>query len=228
MTLPFRDRRDAGRRLAAHLRARLGLSAGGDLLVLGLPRGGVPVAYEVARSFGAELDVLPVRKIGVPGYPELAMGALAPGGTLVINEDVVTELGIPEFLIERVAAREAVEIERRERAYRGGLPAPTVRGRTAIVVDDGLATGATIRAATVSLRRAGAKRVVVAVPTGSADTCEELRRDADDVVCLTTPEPFVAVGQWYEDFSPTTDEEVRELLASASREPPRPQPTTQR
>jgi putative phosphoribosyl transferase len=228
MMLPFRDRRDAGRRLAACLRAKLGAWTGGDWLVLGLARGGVPVAYEVARAVGAEFDVLPVRKVGVPGHPELAMAAVAPGGTLVVNEDVVARLRIPESLIGQVAARETAEIERRERAYRTGLPPPRVRDRTAIVVDDGLATGASIRAAVLSLRRAGAKRVIVAVPTGSEDTCDELRRDADDVVCMTTPEPFVAVGQWYEDFSPTTDDEVRELLARASREPPRPQAQPQR
>jgi predicted phosphoribosyltransferase len=216
----FRDRIEAGRQLGARLRE----SAGSDALVLGLARGGVPVAYEVARALDAQLDVLVVRKLGVPGHPELAMGAVAPGGTRVLNESVLRGLRIPDDLIERVTVREAAEIERRERVYRRGTAAAAVLGRTVIVVDDGLATGASMRAAIASVRRAGAQRTIVAVPTGAAQTCDELREIADAVVCLTTPEPFLAVGLWYEDFSPTSDDEVRALLARAARERERSRP----
>jgi predicted phosphoribosyltransferase len=212
--LRFRDRRDAGRRLAA----RLAGYTPERPLVIALPRGGVPVAYEVARALGAPLDVFVVRKLGVPGHPELAMGALASGGTLVLNEEVVELLQVPKRIVDLVAAMEAEEIARREKLYRAGRPPIDVRDRAVIVVDDGLATGATMRAAVVALKRASAHRVIVAVPTAAPETCRALREVADDVVCMTTPEPFVAVGLWYEDFTQTTDDEVRELLAQAVTE----------
>jgi erythromycin esterase-like protein/predicted phosphoribosyltransferase len=206
---PFRDRTDAGRRLAAKLSA---YAKRRDVIVLALPRGGVPVGYEVARALGAPLDVFVVRKLGVPGYEELAMGAVASGGVRVLNDHVVQQLEIPDHLIDAVAAREQQELARRERLYRGGRPPPDVRGRTVILVDDGLATGATMHAAIAALRQLNPARIVVAVPTASLDTCEELRLEVDDVICAITPEPFQAVGRWYQDFSQTTDEEVRELL----------------
>jgi predicted phosphoribosyltransferase len=188
------------------------------VLVLALPRGGVPVAFEVARALRSPLGVFLVRKLGVPGQEELAMGAIATGGVCVVNEAVVRELGIDGEAFEEVAARERAELERRERAYLGDAPAPEARGRTVILVDDGLATGSTMRAAALALRRRGPERVVVAVPVASRETCEELRAEVDEVVCAETPEPFRGVGRWYEDFSQTTDEEVRELLAKARRE----------
>ena len=210
----FRDRTDAGRRLAARMTEYAGRS---DVLVLALPRGGVPVAFEVARALRAPLDVFLVRKLGVPGQEELAMGAIASGGVRVVNEDVVRHLGIPPEVIDAVAAREQGELERRERAYRDERPAPDVRGRTVILVDDGLATGSTMRAAALALRQQGPARVVVAVPVASREACEEFRGEVDDIVCAATPEPFMGVGRWYEDFSQTTDEEVRELLAHAQQ-----------
>ena len=210
----FLDRRDAGRRLAAKI---AGYSNRPDVLVLALPRGGVPVAHEVARVLNAPLDVFVVRKLGVPGYEELAMGAVATGGVRVLNNEIVEALGIPAPMIDAVAARERQELARRERLYRGGRPQPDVRGRTVILVDDGLATGATMHAAIEALRQQGPARIVVAVPTASPDTCEEMKRRADEVICAITPEPFHAVGRWYQEFSQTTDEEVRELLASQSK-----------
>ena len=210
----FRDRTDAGRRLAE----RLGQYAGRPgVLVLALPRGGVPVAFEVARALGAPLDVFLVRKLGVPGHEELAMGAIATGGVRVVNEAVVRELGIGGEVIDAVAGRERAELERRERAYRGERPAPEVRGRAVILVDDGLATGSTMRAAALAVLRQEPERVVVAAPVAARATCAELLAEVDDVVCAATPEPFYGVGRWYEDFSQTTDEEVRELLARADR-----------
>lgn len=209
----FRDRSDAGRRLAAKLSH---LSGRRDLIVLGLPRGGVPVAAEVARSLAAPMDVFLVRKLGVPGREELAMGAIASGGVRVVNTGVVRELGITPDQIEAVAAVEARELERREREYRHGLPAPDVRGKVAILVDDGLATGSTMRAAVAAVRRLRPSRVVVAVPVGAPDTCDQFRKIADEVVCVETPDPFFAVGSWYDDFSQTTDDEVRDLLAAHS------------
>jgi erythromycin esterase-like protein/predicted phosphoribosyltransferase len=183
------------------------------VLVLALPRGGVPVAYQVARGLGAPLDVFVVRKLGVPGYEELAMGAIATGGVRVLNDQLVERLGIGEQAIEAIAARERQELERRERLYRGDRPPPDVRGRTVILVDDGLATGATMHAAIEALRQPNPARIVVAVPTASPEACEEMKEKADDVICAITPEPFHAVGRWYQDFSQTADEKVGILLA---------------
>jgi putative phosphoribosyl transferase len=210
--LRFADRADAGRRLAealAHYRGR------DDVVVLGLPRGGVPLAYEVARALGAPLDVFLVRKLGLPGHEELAMGAIASGGVRVVNDEVVVPLGVPEEMLDRAAAREALELIRRERAYRGDLPPQDFAGKVAILVDDGLATGSTMRAAVRALRRLSPARIVVAVPVAAPSTCEQVRAEADEVICLITPEPFRAVGVWYEDFSQTDDEEVRALLRAA-------------
>src|ERR1700730_15021055 len=206
----FRDRRDAGRLLAEKLAAYANRP---DVLVLALPRGGVPVAYEVARALGAPLAFFIVRKLGVPGYEELAMGAVATGGVRVLNDQIVERLGIPDHLIDAIAARELQELSRRERLYRDGRPPPDVRGRTVILVDDGLATGATMHAAISALRQQEPARIVVAVPTASPETCEAMRAEVDEVICAITPEPFEAVGLWYQDFAQTTDEEVRDLLA---------------
>ena len=183
-----------------------------DVIVLALPRGGVPVADEVARALGAPLDVFVVRKLGVPGSEELAMGAVATGGVRVLNDQLVNRLGIPDHLIDAVAVREGQELARRERLYRGGRPLLDVRDRTVILVDDGLATGATMHAAIAALRQLHPARIVVAVPTASPETCEEMRAEVDDVICAITPEPFQAVGRWYQDFAQTTDEEVQDLL----------------
>lgn len=209
----FRDRTDAGRLLAEKLAA---YAHRPDVMVLALPRGGVPVAYEVARALGAPLDVFLVRKLGLPGHEELAMGALASGGVRVLNDQVVRALRIPDYVIDAVAAWENQELARRERLYRGDRPPPDVRGRTVILIDDGLATGATMLAAVKALRQLQPVRIVVAVPTAAPDTCEMLRAEVDEVICAITPEPFHAVGLWYEDFSQTTDEEVRELLAQSA------------
>jgi predicted phosphoribosyltransferase len=207
---PFRDRVNAGRVLAEHLRKYAGRP---DVLVLALPRGGVPVAYEVAKALGAPLDVFIVRKLGVPGHEEYAMGAVASGGVRVLNEDVVRGLGLNDIAVERVAARELAELNRRERLYRGDRPEPDLKGRTVILVDDGLATGSTMKAAVKALAARGPARIVVAVPIAAADTCQALRREVDEVVCAVTPEPFHAVGLWYDDFRQTSDEEVHDLLA---------------
>jgi predicted phosphoribosyltransferase len=209
----FRDRSDAGRQLAAQLRAYANRP---DVIVLALPRGGVPVGYEVACALGAPLDVFLVRKLGVPGYEELAMGAVATGGVRVLNDDVVHGLRIPEYVVDAVAAWEQQELARRERVYRGDTPQPDVRDRTVILVDDGLATGATMLAAIRAIRQQHPARIVVAVPTASPQACEEMRSEASDVVCAITPEPFYSVGLWYENFSQTTDEEVRDLLARST------------
>ena len=211
----FRDRTDAGRLLAERLRKYAGRD---DVVVLALPRGGVPVAYEVAKTLGAPLGIFLVRKLGVPGHEELAMGAIATGGVRVLVPEVIQEAGVPEAAVERVTAQEQRELERRERAFRGDRPPVDVRGKTVLLVDDGLATGATMRAAIAALRQQGPARIVVAVPTAAPATCESMRGEVDEVVCAITPEPFYAVGLWYDDFSQTTDEEVRELLARAARE----------
>ncbi|MGH7579896.1 MAG: phosphoribosyltransferase [Gemmatimonadales bacterium] len=209
----YLDRAEAGEVLAGALAAYANRP---DVILLALPRGGVPVAYQVARALRAPLDVFLVRKLGVPGQEELAMGAVASGGVRVLNEQVVRHLRIPESVIASVAAWELEEVRRRERAYRGDRPAPAVRGMTVILVDDGLATGSTMLAAVRALRLQEPARIVVAVPVAAPDTCELLRAEADEVVCTVTPEPFHAVGLWYEDFSQTTDEEVRELLGRST------------
>ena len=203
------DRFDAGRRLAERLGRYRGRA---DVVVLGLPRGGVPVAAEVAAALDAPLDVFVVRKLGVPGHEELAMGAIAPGGVRVLNDDVVRSVRIRPDQLELVTARERETLEAQERAYRGAAAPVDVGGRTAILVDDGLATGATMRAAIRALRGLRAAAIVVAVPTAPRDTCEALGREVEDVVCATTPEPFTAVGIWYRDFRPVSDAQVRELL----------------
>jgi len=186
-----------------------------DVVILALPRGGVPVAFEVARALHAPLDVFLVRKLGVPGREELAMGAIASGGVRVLNDEVVWTLQIPDEVIDQVTAEEQRELERREREYRGDRPALDVSGRWVILIDDGLATGSSMRAAVAALRLKGPARIVVAVPVAAASTCEAMQTVADEVVCIRTPEPFGAVGLWYDDFSQTTDEEVRELLRQA-------------
>jgi predicted phosphoribosyltransferase len=210
MRARFRHRRAAGHALAGKL---LHYAGRDDVVVLGLPRGGVPVAYEVAKALHAPMDVFIVRKLGIPGHEELAMGAVATGGVRVLNDQAVRGLGIPDYVIDAVADWELHELERRERLYRGDRPPPDVRGKTVILVDDGLATGSTMLAAVQALRQQGPARIVVAVPVASPDTCELLKAYVDEVVCAATPEPFYAVGLWYRDFSQTTDEEVRELLA---------------
>ncbi len=206
---PFRDRVEAGELLAAKL-AEYGDRD--DVVVLALPRGGVPVAREVSRALGVPFDVYVVRKLGVPGHEELAMGAIATGGVRQVNRDVVDALGIPANVIDDVAAREQNELERREREYRGNRAPLPLMNRTVILVDDGLATGSTMRAAVMAVRQQQPARVIVAVPVGAASTCADLATEADDVVCVRTPDPFVAVGLWYRDFTPTTDLEVRTLL----------------
>jgi predicted phosphoribosyltransferase len=208
----FKNRSEAGQRLAEKLASYADRP---NVIVLALPRGGVPVAFEVACALGAPLDVFIVRKLGLPGHEEYAMGAIASGGVRVLNEEVMRAVRIPPQMIEAVTQRELRELERREREYRGGRPPPDVRGKTVILVDDGLATGATMQAAVKALRQMRPGRLVVAVPTGSPQTCEQLRSEADEVICAIEPEPFHAVGLWYEDFSQTSDEEVRDLLARA-------------
>lgn len=208
----FRDRRHAGRELARWLAAYANRH---DVRVLALPRGGVPVGFEVAEALHAPLDAFVVRKLGAPGHEEYAMGAIAGGGVRVLNEQVVRGLGVSDAALDAVIRAGERELERREHLYRDDRPAPEVRGLTVIVVDDGLATGWTMRAALKALKVQQPARLVVAVPTAAADNCEDLRSEADEVICATTPEPFHAVGQWYEDFSQTSDDEVRKLLARA-------------
>ena len=210
---PFRDRREGGAALATKLAQYTGRP---DVIVLALPRGGVPVAHEVATSLGAPLDVFLVRKLGTPGHRELAMGAIASGGVRVLNDEVVRWYGIPEGAINAVARTEQVELERREREYRRDRPPRDFGGLIVILVDDGLATGSTMRAAVEAVRLHKPSRVVVAVPVAAAETCREFRARADEIVCAKTPEPFSAVGQWYVDFSQTTDDEVRALLEDAT------------
>jgi putative phosphoribosyl transferase len=209
----FEDRFAAGRVLASKLGE---FSRRSDVVVLALPRGGVPVGYEVAQALHAPLDVFVVRKLGTPGQEELAMGALASGGITVLNQEVIQALGIPRQTVDAVVVREQRELERREREYRNGRPAVNVRGRMAILIDDGLATGSSMRVAAKAIRKEAALQIVVAVPVASPSTCAEFEREVDKVVCATTPEAFSAVGQWYRDFSQTTDDEVRELLARAA------------
>jgi putative phosphoribosyl transferase len=210
----FANRQDAGRRLAARLDGYLHRS---DVIVLGLPRGGVPVAAEIAARLGAPLDVCLVRKLGVPGHPELAMGAIAAGGIEVLSAPLIADLGIPAAAGQQVALRERLELERRDRVYRGARPPVAVGDRIVIVVDDGLATGATMDAAIVALQQLRPAEIVVAAPVGAPETCERLRRQADHVVCLETPQAFRAVGEWYDDFSETSDQDVQRLLGSGER-----------
>jgi predicted phosphoribosyltransferase len=206
----FADRGDAGRRLAGHL---TNFANRTDVVVLALPRGGVPVGAEVARALDAPLDVFLVRKLGVPGHPELAMGAIASGGVRVLSRDIIDDLGVPMSAVDAVTAREQVELERRDRIYRGDRPLPPLEGRSVILVDDGLATGATMEAAVAAVRTHRPAHVVVAAPVGARETCDRLRRLADEVVCADTPDSFRAVGLWYARFEQTTDEEVLDLLA---------------
>jgi len=213
MPRTFEDRYEAGRRLAEQLESYADRQ---DVIVLGLPRGGVPVAYEIARHLRVPLDVFIVRKLGVPGFEELAVGAIASGGVRVVNEDVVRMLPNANEIIEAATARERVELDRREQLYRDGRPPPEVRDRVVILVDDGLATGATMRAAVGALRERGAARIVVAVPVGAPETCREVQQVVDETICAISPEYFQAVGQFYQDFSQTSDDEVRDLLARAN------------
>ena len=215
-TTRFRDRREAGRRLAEQLAAYAGRD---DVIVLALPRGGVPVAFEVARAIGAPMDVFVVRKIGVPWHEELAMGAIASGGARVLDPDIIESCGVSREEVEAITATEAAELRRREEQYRGTRPFPSLAGKTVLLVDDGLATGSSMRVAATAVRAKAPARIVIAVPVAPRDTCEALREVADDTVCAMIPEPFQAVGLWYQDFSQTSDEEVRALLAEAR--PPR-------
>jgi len=211
----YHDRTDAGKQLASQLSEYADRN---DVLVLALPRGGVPVAYEVAKALRAPLDVFLVRKLGVPGYEELAMGAIATGDVRVLNDDVVSYLKIPETVINSVTASEQKELDRRERVYRGNRSEPDVKGKTVILIDDGLATGSTMRAAAAALRQQGPAKIVVAVPVSERHTCDEYRMGVDEIVCAKTPQPFMGVGMWYRDFSQTTDAEVSDLLALAEAE----------
>ena len=229
MLTQFRDRTEAGKLLAKQLTAYVNLH---DVLVLALPRGGVPVAFEVAKALHAPLDVIVVRKLGVPGQEELAMGAIATGGVRILNNDVVQFLGIADEVINKIAVQEQQELERRERLYRGDRPAYAVRGRTVILVDDGIATGATMHAAVTALKLRQPARILIAVPTAAPSTCDEFAAEVDELVCVIRPEPFIAVSYWYRQFSQTSDEEVRHLLEQANHGtsiiPGRPQntPTT--
>jgi putative phosphoribosyl transferase len=211
----FQDRTEAGRILAQELRS---YADDADVRVLALPRGGVPVAFEVARALHAPLDVMLVRKLGLPDHEEYAMGAIASGGLVVLDRGVTARFGVSNEQISRTIARERQELERREHLYRGDRAPPEIAGRTVILVDDGLATGASMHAAVSALRREHPKRIVVAVPVGATETCDAMRTDADDVVCAATPEPFMAIGLWYDNFSQTTDDEVRDLLERAEHE----------
>jgi predicted phosphoribosyltransferase len=209
----FRNRADAGRFLAGILERYKDRN---DVLILALPRGGVPVAYEVAKGLNAPLDVFIVRKLGVPGHEELAMGAIASGGIRALNTSVIQQLGIPLPVIDAVTRQEEEELKRRERLYRGNKPSPDISNRIAILVDDGLATGTSMKAAVAAIRLQNPAKIVVAVPIAPAETCKELQREADEVLCAVTPELFYAVGQWYEDFDQTTDDEVTELIRRAA------------
>lgn len=208
----FRDRREAGKKLAQKLSVYAGRQ---DVTVLALPRGGVPVAYEVARALNAPLDVFIVRKLGMPGREELAIGAIASGGVRVLNQDIIRILSIPDEVVEFIVRREGQELERREKLYRGGRAMPEIRDRTIILIDDGLATGASMRAAIEGVRAQHPARIVIAVPTAAIETYEALQDEVDEILCMITPEPFYGVGYWYQDFSQITDEEVRNLLQEA-------------
>jgi len=210
----FRNRTDGGRALAAKLQAYANRP---DVLVLALPRGGVPVGFEVARALHAPLDVFLVRKLGLPGHEELAMGAIASGGVRVLNDEVMRLVRVPPEVVDMVAAEEQQELARRERTYRGDRQPVNVRGRTVILVDDGLATGSTMRAAAAALRGMHPNKIIVAVPVAAAETCAEMKGEVDEVICGATPSPFRAVGLWYQDFSQTSDDEVRELLQQAAQ-----------
>ena len=212
---PFKDRRDAGRKLAQKLSA---YARRPNTLILALPRGGVPVAFEVALALNAPLDIFIVRKLGLPGREELAMGAIASGGIRVLNSDIIRMLSVPDEVVNFVAKRELQELQRQERLYRGNGPSPAVRDRTVFLIDDGLATGASMRAAVAGLRGQHPSRIVVAVPAAAAETCDVFLSEVDEVVCAMTPEPFYGVSRWYEDFAQVTDEEVRTLLEEANRQ----------
>lgn len=212
---PFADRSEAGQKLATQM---MSYANDPNLLVLALPRGGVPIAYEIARALRAPLDVFLVRKLGVPGNEELAMGAIASGGVRVLNPETTSWTGVSSSVIDEVAKQEQKELERREHLYRGDRPALETYGRSIILVDDGLATGATMRAAAIALRRKNPLKIVVAVPVAPPETCEALRNEVEEIICAITPDPFIAVGAWYSDFSQTSDEEVRQLLEQASRD----------
>lgn len=214
----FEDRIDAGKKLAKELSKYANRS---DVLILALPRGGVPVAFEVAKELNVKMDVFIVRKLGVPGNEELAMGAISSDNVLVLNEDIVKSFQIPERVINMVAENELKELKRRERTYRGDRPKPEISGSTVILIDDGLATGATMRAAASAIKTKNPAKIVVAVPTGAPDTCELFKKEVDEVICIATPEPFYGVGAWYGNFSQTTDEEVCELLDKARALPAR-------
>jgi putative phosphoribosyl transferase len=210
----FNDRADAGRKLAKRLTEYANRP---DVLILALPRGGVPVAFEVAKELNVKMDVFIVRKLGVPGNEELAMGAISSDNIRVLNEDVIRAFQIPQKIIEEVAENEFKELERRERIYRGNRPKPNISGSTVILIDDGLATGATMRAAVEAVKTKSPSKVVIAVPTAAPDTCSSLGNEVDKIICVATPEPFYGVGAWYEDFSQTTDREVCELLSRAAK-----------
>lgn len=220
----FADRRRAGETLASQL---LQYSGRTDVVVLALPRGGVPVAYEVATALGAELDIFLVRKLGTPGHPEYAMGAIATGGVRVLNEEAIGWYRVPQEVVDAVISAETQELARREAAYRDGRSPVPIAGRIVIVVDDGLATGSSMRAAVTAIRELGPSKIVIAVPVGSPSTCAELRQIAEDVVCPWMPEPFSAVGMWYDDFSQTADDEVRSLLRARAEAPHGSRPSVQ-
>jgi putative phosphoribosyl transferase len=211
----YSNRSEAGKFLAVLLTSYADRT---DVLVLALPRGGVPVAFEVAKELRAPLDIFLVRKLGLPGHEEFAIGAIATGGVRVLNDDVVDYLGISDDVIDSIAAKELRELERRERAYRGDRREPNVRGKTVVLVDDGLATGSTMRAAASALRQQAPARIVVAVPVSAPQTCDEYRMGVDEIICAATPERFYGVGRWYRDFSQTSDDEVRELLKRSRSE----------
>jgi predicted phosphoribosyltransferase len=215
MDRTFATRREAGKELAKKLAT---YEHRPDVLVLALPRGGVPVAYEVARALQVTLDVFLVRKLGVPGHEELAMGAIATGGVRVLDKEITTEMNIPEQVIDAVVQREQEELQRRERLYRGDRSTPSVRGRTVILVDDGMATGSSMRAAAIAVRQMQPSKLIVAVPVAAQQTCDDFKDEVDEVICALTPEPFMAVGTWYSDFSQTNDDEVRQLLERAAGE----------